>query len=167
VPPVRLDGRRVSSSRVRELVAEGDVEEAERALGRPFVVEGRVVKGDGRGRQLGFPTANVEPDETMIPGAGVYACVVHRDDDFLPAVANVGRRPTFGPRPIGVEAHVLGFDGSLYGSTVRVAFLARLRAEQRFSSAEELVAQVARDLEAARAVLARRPPEALRGVPAC
>jgi riboflavin kinase/FMN adenylyltransferase len=167
VPPVVVAGERVSSSLLREHVRAGRVEEAAAGLGRPFTVEGRVVQGDGRGRQLGFPTANVEPREVMIPGPGVYACVLHRDDDLLPAVTNVGRRPTFGTSPMGVEAHVLDFQGNLYGARVRVAFLARLRAEQRFASAEELRAQVARDVEAARAVLTGRPPESLRGVPAC
>lgn len=153
VPPVVAGGERVSSSRLRALVGCGEVEAAAPLLGRPFSVEGRVVHGDGRGRQIGFPTANLVPHEVMIPGAGVYACALRRDGELLPAVANVGRRPTFGPRAVGIEAHVLDFEGSLYGERLRLAFLTRLRGERRFAGAGELVAQITRDVAAARECL--------------
>lgn len=165
VEPLVLDGDVVSSSRIRRLVEAGRVGDAGALLGRPFVVEGTVVRGDGRGRLIGFPTANVEPREVMLPGSGVYACALKRDEQVLAAVANVGRRPTFGTRPVGLEVHVLGFDGDLYGETVRVAFLDALRPERRFAGAEELVLQVRRDAEAARDSWERRPPGSLAGVP--
>ena len=165
VRPFELHGETVSSSRIRAELAAGRVARAEELLGRPFAVEGRVVQGDGRGRQLGFPTANVEPEQVLVPGPGVYACVLRRDEHLLGAVTNVGRRPTFGPRAVGIEAHVFDFDDRLYGESVRLAFLERIRDEMRFSGPDELVAQIARDSETARALLRERPPETLAGLP--
>jgi riboflavin kinase/FMN adenylyltransferase len=165
VEAVTLHGEVVSSSRIRAAVAAGRVDLAEELLGRPFTVEGDVVRGDGRGRQLGYPTANLEPREVMLPGPGVYACILRRDEQLLGAVTNVGRRPTFGARAVGIEAHVLDFDGRLYGERVRLAFLARLRDERRFSGPDELLAQVERDAERARSVLRERPPSSLAGTP--
>ncbi len=166
VEPLRLHDEVVSSSRIREALARGEVALAEDLLGRPFVVEGRVVKGDGRGRGLGFATANVEPQEVLVPAPGVYACVLRRDEHLLGAVTNVGRRPTFGPRAVGIEAHVFDFDANLYGERVRLAFLERIRDERRFSGADELMAQIRTDCDTARAILASRPPESLAGLPA-
>jgi riboflavin kinase/FMN adenylyltransferase len=165
VEPFELAGGVVSSSRIRGALAEGRVSLAEELLGRPFVVEGRVVKGDGRGRDLGFATANVEPQEVLIPAPGVYACVLRRDEHLLGAVTNVGRRPTFGPRAVGIEAHVFDFDANLYGERVRLAFLERIRDEKRFSGADELMAQIRADCDTAREILARRPPAELDGMP--
>jgi riboflavin kinase/FMN adenylyltransferase len=167
VEPVEAGGDVVSSSRLRTLVSAGRVTEAEALLGRPFTLDGVVVQGEGRGRELGFPTANVEPRGGMIPGTGVYACALRWDEQLLGAVANVGRRPTFGARAVGVEAHVLDFAGQLYGAPVRLAFLRRIRDEQRFAGAEDLVARVRSDVAEARDVLAARPPATLRGVPGC
>ena len=145
---VEVDGEIVSSSHIRALVAAGDVEEATRMLGSPFQMRGEVVTGDQRGRTLGFPTANIVPDEALIcPGHGVYAA--HADGAL--AAVNVGVRPTFGTgRGVLVEAYLLDRNVELYGDMLRVDFLARLRGERRFDSAEALVAQMHEDVRQTR-----------------
>ncbi|MEA2348043.1 MAG: riboflavin kinase / adenylyltransferase [Thermoleophilaceae bacterium] len=152
VPLVELEGETVSSSRIRALVAAGEVATAARCLGGPFLIEGKVVPGDRRGRELGFPTANIVPDDHLAcPGHGVYAAWAHGQ----PAAVNVGVRPTFDTgRGLLVEAHLLDFDGDLYGQTLRVAFMERLRGERRFESVELLVAQMGRDVEEVRRICA-------------
>ena len=156
VPLVEVDGEIVSSTRVRSLVAAGEVEAATRCLGAPFLLEGTVVEGDGRGRKLGFPTANIVPsDDLVCPGHGVYAAFA----DGRPAAVNVGVRPTFETgRGLLVEAHLIDFDGDLYGRTLRIAFISRLRGERRFAGVEELIAQMHRDVEAARELCASFTP---------
>jgi riboflavin kinase / FMN adenylyltransferase len=148
VPLVEVDGEIVSSSRIRSLVAAGEIEEATRCLGAPFLLEGRVVTGDGRGRKLGFATANIVPsDELVSPGHGVYAAFA----DGRPAAVNVGIRPTFDTgRGLLVEAHLIDFDGDLYGQILRIAFISRLRGERRFPVVEDLIEQMHRDVEVAR-----------------
>ncbi len=152
VPLVEVDGETVSSPRIRALVAAGDLEGARHCLGAPFMVEGEVVRGDQRGRELGFPTANFVPDDTLaIPGHGVYAAFA----DGVPAAVNVGVRPTFeSGRGVLIETYLIDRDEDLYGRTLRVAFVERLRGEKRFSSAEDLVAQMQRDVEDAKRVCA-------------
>lgn len=144
----------VSSTRIRQLLAAGRAEEAAVLLGRPHEVRGVVVKGDGRGRQLGYPTANIEvPPEILVPGDGIYAGWYERPSgDTRVAAISVGRRPTFSPdAPASVlEAHLLDFDGDLYGEVARVRFKAWLRAEKKFDSVDALVAQIARDADATR-----------------
>jgi riboflavin kinase/FMN adenylyltransferase len=160
VPLVEVDGETVSSTRIRALVAAGDVEGAMRCLGAPFLLEGTVVEGDQRGRTLGFPTANIVPsDEYVVPGHGVYAAFA----DGLPAAVNVGVRPTFETgRGLLVEAFIIDHDADLYGRTLRIAFVARLRGEKRFEGVDELVAQMRRDVEEAREICASfRGPERL------
>jgi riboflavin kinase/FMN adenylyltransferase len=159
VDPVTLEGVVVSSSRIREYLLEGRVAAARALLGRAFDLDGVVVRGAGRGRTLGFPTANVDTDAEIRPGPGVYA-VRLKTSPFDGAAwrggaANVGSKPTFGGTEVTVEVHVLDWSGDLYGQRVRVEFLERLRPEQRFGSAPELAAQIRRDVEAARAVVAR------------
>ncbi len=156
VPLVEVDGEIVSSTRVRSLVAAGEVEAATRCLGAPFLLEGTVVEGDGRGRELGFPTANIVPsDDLVCPGHGVYAAFA----DGRPAAVNVGIRPTFETgRGLLVEAYLLDFDGDLYGRTLRIAFISRLRGERRFPGVKELIAQMHRDVEAARELCASFTP---------
>ena len=157
VEPVLHDGLPISSSRIREAVARGDVEEAARMLGRPLFVDGRVVEGDKRGRALGIPTANLEVvGETQL-ARGVYAgrCVVPEPD---PAgrhrcVVNVGHRPTFGGSETIVEAHLLDFEGDLYGQRLRVELITRLRDERRFESPEALGGQIRLDIDRARELL--------------
>jgi riboflavin kinase / FMN adenylyltransferase len=152
VPLVEVDGETVSSTRIRALVAAGEVDAARRCLGAPFMLEGEVVEGDRRGRTLGFPTANIVPDDALIiPGHGVYAAFA----DGRPAAVNVGVRPTFDTgRGLLVEAFLIDFDGDLYGRNLRVAFVERLRGERRFAGTEELIAQMHRDVAEAREVCA-------------
>jgi riboflavin kinase / FMN adenylyltransferase len=153
VPLVEVDGETVSSSRVRALVAAGEVDAAMRCLGAPFMLEGEVVEGDKRGRELGFPTANVVPDDRLVaPGHGVYAAFANGH----PAAVNVGIRPTFETgRGLLVEAFLIDHQEDLYGKNLRVAFVSRLRGERRFPSAEDLIAQMHRDVADAREVCAR------------
>ncbi|MGH2963588.1 MAG: bifunctional riboflavin kinase/FAD synthetase [Solirubrobacterales bacterium] len=152
VPLVEVDGETVSSTRIRALIAAGDVAAAGRCLGAPFLLEGEVVEGDRRGRTLGFPTANVIPDDSLVvPGHGVYAGFANG----TPAAINVGVRPMFETgRGLLVEAYLLDFDDDLYGQGLRVAFVERLRGERRFPSVEDLVAQMHRDVEEARELCA-------------
>jgi riboflavin kinase/FMN adenylyltransferase len=147
-PLLEVDGEIVSSSHIRGLLLAGEVAEADHLLGAPFQLCGEVVQGDGRGRTLGFPTANLIPEEALAcPGHGVYAC---RADDHLAAVS-IGVRPTFETgRGELVEAYLLDFDGDLYGRELCLEFLHRLRGERRFASAEALVEQMRRDVARAR-----------------
>jgi riboflavin kinase/FMN adenylyltransferase len=153
----------VSSTRIRRLLAAGEVELATQLLGRPHEVRGPVVRGDGRGGpELGFPTANVAvAEEIELPADGIYAGFYTRADGTVHRSAiSVGRRPTFyepGSAPVLVEAYLLGFDGDLYGEEARVSFWYRLRDELRFESVEELIAQMKADVEAAERVLADLP----------
>ncbi len=154
VAPVLEAGRPISSSRVRDALAGGRVDEALRLLGRAYFVDGVVVRGDGRGRTLGIPTANLAPEPQILPARGVYAALCRlAEGSWRSAVVNVGERPTFGGGRVTLEAHLIGFDGELYNSRLRVAFHDRLRGEQRFASASALVAQIHADVEAARARL--------------
>jgi len=154
VPLVEVEGETVSSSHIRALVAAGEVDVAARFLGAPFMLEGEVVAGDRRGRGLGMPTANLVPDDRIvIPGHGVYAATV---DEYSAAVS-VGVRPTFETgRRVLVEAHLIDFEAELYGRTIRIAFLERLRGERRFDAVEALVEQMRADVERAREVCAAR-----------
>jgi riboflavin kinase/FMN adenylyltransferase len=153
--PVRSgDGEAgISSTRIRELVAGGEVEAAARLLGRPYVLRGEVVAGDRRGRSIGFPTANVLPDPAVVvPGRGVYGGFVRVGEEMHAAAINVGVAPTFDGREDRVEAHLLDFEGDLYGVVVDVSFVGRIRPEKRFSGVGELKKQIARDVEEARRV---------------
>jgi riboflavin kinase/FMN adenylyltransferase len=153
--PVLREGSPVSSSRVREAILSGDVGEARALLGRAFFVDGAVVRGDGRGRTIGVPTANLAPENEILPGLGVYAARFRLPTgEWVPAVVNLGERPTFGGGTPTVEAHLLDFEGGLHGARARLEFLARLRGEQRFSGADALVAQIRKDVARARALLA-------------
>jgi len=151
-PLLEVDGEIVSSSHIRGLVLVGDVAGANRMLGAPFQLCGEVVRGDERGRELGFPTANLIPDEPLAcPGHGVYACLA----DEHPAAVSIGVRPTFQTgRGELIEAYLIDYEGDLYGRQLRIAFVERLRGERRFPSVEELVAQMHRDVEEARELCA-------------
>lgn len=150
-----LQGERtVSSSAIREAVAEGELEAARQLLGRRFHIVGTVVPGDQRGRQLGFPTANLEREGELLPPPGVYAVMCGGVGEKLrPGVANLGVRPTFGSRRFAVEVHLLDCDLDLYGQRLQLEFVQRLRPEQRFSGADELVARIRQDVAEARAIL--------------
>lgn len=162
VSAVALEGVVVSSSKVREYVLEGRVEAAARLLGRSFDLDGLVVPGAGRGRTIGFPTANIDTTNELRPAAGVYAVRVAVLGEAAPqwhgGAANIGVKPTFGGGEVTIEAHLFDFAGDLYGQRLRVQFLERLRPEKRFASASELSSQIGRDLEAARAAVARARP---------
>jgi riboflavin kinase / FMN adenylyltransferase len=154
---VEAEGETISSSHIRGLVAAGEVREASEFLGAPFLFEGEVVHGDKRGRKLGMPTANLVPDDAYVcPGHGVYAAWAHLDGGSYAAAVNVGVRPTFVTgRGLLVEAHLIGFSEDIYGETLRLAFLDRLRGEKRFDSVDELVEQMHRDVEQAREISER------------
>ena len=157
IPPLQIDGEVVSSTRVRESLRSGDVARVRRYLGRPLIIPGRVMRGAGRGRRLGIPTANLEIwDERAYPGGGVYACWAEVAGKRWPSVTNIGFRPTFEedtPRPI-IEAHLLDFDHDLYDQEMRLVFIERLRDERRFNGPEALLEQIARDIGRARTMLA-------------
>jgi riboflavin kinase/FMN adenylyltransferase len=155
VTPILEAGLRVSSSRVRAALMGGDVELAGRLLGREPFVDGRVVRGDGRGGGLGFPTANLDVLNQALPGPGVYAAWCRLPDgETRGAAANVGRRPTFGGGALTVEAHLLDHAGDLYDRTLRLSFVRRLRGERRFAGRDQLIVQIGADVVAARAALA-------------
>jgi riboflavin kinase/FMN adenylyltransferase len=143
----------ISSTRIRALISEGEVTEAAGLLGRPYVLRGEVVVGDKRGRSIGFPTANVVPDaDAIIPARGVYAGFVRFGEEEYAGCTNVGVAPTFGRVESRVEAHLLDFDGDLYGRVVDVGFMKRIREERRFSGIDELTGQIRRDVEEARVI---------------
>lgn len=157
VPPVETDGKAVSSSRIRQAVAEGRMGEARSCLGRPYSVRGVVVRGDGRGRHLGFPTANLNVGnaDKLIPPAGIYAVRGATRAGMHDGALHLGPRPTFKGTPPTMELHLLDFDADLYGEEVRVDFVQRLRDVRPFDTASALVAQMREDVEATRAALER------------
>ncbi len=151
VPPLLRGGAIVSSSRIRELLLAGRVREAEELLCRPYKVTGPVVRGTARGRKLGFPTANVQFTQELLPLPGVYVIDAEADGAPYRGVANVGFNPTFGENSLGVEAHLFDFQGDLYGREMTVWFRDRIRDERKFQSVDELVRQIGKDVEYARA----------------
>lgn len=158
VPLLEADGEIVSSSHIRGLVAAGEVNKATRFLGGPFQLRKEVVKGDQRGRELGFPTANLVPDDRLVlPGHGVYACRVAGPEPLAGAIAavNIGVRPMFVTgRGELIEAYLLDFEGDLYGQELCLEFLARLRGERRFPSVQALIDQMGRDVQRTREIVA-------------
>ena len=154
VEPLILDGEVVSSSRVRRLIADGQITEAGKLLTRPYRIRGMVVHGAGRGNKIGFPTANVDAIDTLLPKIGVYAGAVQIAGQLFAAAINIGPNPTFGEQSIKVEVHVIHWNGPLYGRVLEVDFLARLRDIQRFDGVDMLKQQLQLDVEAALQVLA-------------
>jgi riboflavin kinase / FMN adenylyltransferase len=147
VPEVRLRGCRIGSTRIRELLQQGRVNRARRMLGRPYGVEGRVVRGAERGIKLGFPTANIQPHNRVIPRGGVYITATLIDQQWRRSVTNIGTRPTFDQsKVLSVETHVMNWSGDLYGDVVRVRFLHRLRDEKKFGSIADLKMQIEHDI---------------------
>jgi riboflavin kinase/FMN adenylyltransferase len=157
VAPVQNEGRVVSSSAIRKQIAEGDVASAHTMLGRPYEIAGEVLQGDGRGRTLGFPTANVESANEIVPAHGVYVTETLALAGRFPSVTNVGMRPTIDGVDLRVETHLLGFDEDLYGERVTVRFLAHLRDETQFNDVTELADQIARDRAAAESYFQNQP----------
>ncbi len=147
-PPTLLEGDIVSSSLIRQALLNGDVCKAAKGLGRPYMIQGKVVRGAGRGVQIGFPTANLEHIQTLLPGQGVYAGFVDLHGTPWPAAINIGPNPTFDEQKQKVEVHLIGYQGTLYEQIVNVAFLARLRDTQAFASVEALRRQLTTDVEA-------------------
>ena len=152
VPPLLFEEAPISSTRIRKTIEEGDMVAARHMLGRPHTLQGMVIHGDGRGSGLGFPTANLEPAEVLLPPDGVYATrVVHRGQSY-PAVTNIGFKPTFEGKGRTIESFLLDCDINLYAERVEVQFLQRLRAEKRFASPKELVAQIDLDVAEGRRI---------------
>jgi len=161
IPVVVIDGLVVSSSTIREALAEGDMKKVEKLIGRYFSLMGIVVTGDRRGRSLGFPTANLDlrPDQAL-PADGIYATITHTDDNSLPSVTNIGIRPTFDEKKRLVETYILDFQGDLLGQKITVDLVDRLRDEKRFDTVDELKAQITKDVEQSRKILKERMRQA-------
>lgn len=157
IPPLLVDGVVVSSSAIRQALASGDVGRARKFLGHPYTVRGRVLRGKGRGRQLGFPTANLKPERELILAPGVYAARATWQGGRADAVVNIGIRPTFGEGEYWVEAYLLDFAGDLYETTLSLEFVDRIRPEQKFPDVEALRAQVMRDVSTAARLLRAAP----------
>jgi len=153
VGPLQIGETVVSSSRIRRLIMAGGVEEARSLLGRPYRIRGTVVTGERRGAKLGYPTANIEGIDTLLPSEGIYAGLALVDATSWPAALSVGPNPTFDETALKVEAYLVGYEGSLYGRSIEVDFLARLRDIKRFHSADDLVTQVDRDVAATRQIV--------------
>jgi riboflavin kinase/FMN adenylyltransferase len=154
VQPFKRNGETVSSTAIRDALARGDVAKVTRFLGRNFSLSGPVVRGVERGRTLGFPTANLAVNSNQaLPADGVYATRVRTSSSIYSAVVNIGQRPTFGEKDRTVEVYLLDFEGDLYGEEIKVELVERLRAEKKFDSADELKAQISRDVERARVIL--------------
>jgi len=152
VPPLKIEGEIVSSTLIREAISNGNFTKAATMLGRDYSVFGPVVEGRKLGRQLGFPTANVDVENEQLPPLGVYAVQARIDSTWLPGVANLGRRPTVAENAEpSLEVHLLDWSGDLYGKDLEVRFTRLLRPEMKFSGLEELKAQIQRDIETARA----------------
>lgn len=159
VPAVRIEGRTVSSTLIRQALAAGDIETANRYLGRVFTVSGKVVKGAQLGSRLGFPTANVVTDERQYPADGVYVIKAQSGGRHLRGVANIGVRPTVQSAATRIlEAHLFDFEGDLYASELEISFLHRLRAEKKFDGIEALQAHIVRDCAEAREWFQRSGP---------
>ncbi|MDQ7785149.1 MAG: bifunctional riboflavin kinase/FAD synthetase [Desulfomonilaceae bacterium] len=157
VPPVTVCDKVVSSSRIREHLLNGEIGPANQLLGREFTIEGRVIHGHHRGKALGFPTANLKPEVKLHPPEGVYAVYCRVGDTIHRAVMNIGYNPTFQDRRVSYEVHILDFDQDLYGQTIRVYLVERLRPEMKFSGIDELRAQIAKDAEQGREILSGHP----------
>jgi riboflavin kinase/FMN adenylyltransferase len=155
IGPVEIEGHLVSSSAVRRAISHGELQRAKLLLGRTPSVAGRVAHGHHRGKALGFPTANLRVGRLVLPPDGVYAVRVRVRGEWQPGIANLGFNPTFHQQERSLEAHIFDFDAELYGDRLEIAFVQRLRGEQKFSTPQALALQIARDVEAARQVVAR------------
>jgi riboflavin kinase/FMN adenylyltransferase len=150
---IKLDEETISSTRLRHLILDGDVRTAARLLGRPYNVSGLVVPGKKRGSILGIPTANIRPDKELIPAQGVYAVISCLEKDRYKGVLNIGFNPTFSDTDLSVEVYLLDFNGDIYGKKVDVLFIERIRDEVKFENSEQLVKQIRKDIDEARAIL--------------
>jgi len=157
VPPVLTAEAVVSSSRIRECLMQGEIRKANLMLGREFTIEGQVIHGHGRGKALGYPTANIKPEPKLQPPPGVYAVYCRVCGEIFRGVMNIGDNPTFKDRRVAYEVYILDFDKEIYGETIKVYFVERLRPEEEFSTAEDLRVQIARDVERGREILTGGP----------
>jgi len=154
IPPYTINGEVVSSTLIRQALAQGDMEKVRRLMGHYFQIGGKIIASDRRGRILGFPTANLDIKlQQALPGNGIYATITQVDDKQFPSATNIGTRPTFGEGEKNVETHLLNYKGDLYGKEIRVEFMQKLRDEQRFPSSEELKAQIRKDIREVEAIL--------------
>ena len=155
--PFSFQGKVVSSTEIRKLLASGSVADANLLLGTRHSLEGLIERGDGRGSKIGFPTANISSPTTLVPSNGIYACwskVEAISSEFLPTVLNIGYRPTFDGRRVNIEAHLINCEGGdIYGEKIRLEFVERIRDEMKFPSVENLVQQISLDVEQARMIL--------------
>ena len=157
VPPIIIDGEVVSSTAIRNALAEGDMKRVQNLVGRPFSLHGRIIPGAGRGIELGFPTANLDTDpEQALPAEGVYVGWVHIDDQAYPSMTNIGKRPTFGGSERVVEVYLLDYHSDLYGQELTIDIIEHLRGEIKFDTPEELKKQIAEDVKQGRAILKTR-----------
>lgn len=154
VPPTEVDGAPVHSTRIREALAQGDLARSSQLLGRPYSLIGNVVHGDGRGKEIGFPTANIETQNQVYPPNGVYAIRAKLEERWFDGVLNIGTRPTFNGVNIQVEGHFFNFDEIIYGKSIEIFFVEKIRSEQKFPNSEFLVQQIQRDIAAAIEILA-------------
>ncbi len=164
VGPIKAGAIEVSSTKVRELVLNGDLEGAATLLGRYHFLTGTVVHGRERGREIGFPTANIAPETECVPPDGVYASRVVLPDGVHPAITNIGVRPTFEESQRSIEAHIFHFDRDLYGQKIRIEMIERIRPERKFASADELSHQIALDVRRAKEIITAAAPSAIPGI---
>jgi riboflavin kinase / FMN adenylyltransferase len=157
VEQISLDGEVISSTKIRKLLGEGQVERAARLLGRTYAITGIVVKGDGRGKGLGFPTANIAPKHSIIPAGGVYAVRFFVREKLYDGIANIGVRPTFDENRLTIEVYVLDFNEDIYGEEISLYFIGKIREERKFKSPDDLIRQIAADIRTARGMLAEHP----------
>jgi len=156
VEPVTLDGGVISSTRIRKLIQSGDVSGAARLMLHPYRISGPVIHGMARGRDLGFPTANIKPEKALLPAYGVYAVHVYQGDQKWDAVVNIGNNPTFGDTETSLEAFLFDFEGDLYGSGITVEFIEHIRGEIKFADKRYLIEQIDADCQKAKEILTKR-----------
>jgi riboflavin kinase/FMN adenylyltransferase len=159
ISPIKIRGKIISSSKIRSLIQKGRIEQANRFLGRSFSLLGKVKKGSAQGRILGYPTANIEPQEKLIPARGVYVVTVKIKSDILPGILNIGRRPTFWSKKrssVTIEVHIFNFCKKIYGRNIEIFFVKRIRSEKKFVSHQALLAQIKKDERMAKSILKAR-----------
>lgn len=157
--PVMLDGEIVSSSAIRKYIINGDVKKAARLLGKRYFMEGKIVKGEGRGKTIGIPTTNLASINELVPLCGVYATFLEHDNNFYPSITNIGYKPTFNNEADEktIETYIFYFDGNLYGENIKLHFADRIRSEKKFNSVEELIKQISQDIEEAKRIINNEP----------
>ena len=157
VEQISVGGEVISSTKIRQMLTAGEVEHAAKLLGRPYAIIGIVIKGDSRGKSLGFPTANIASKHAIIPSNGVYAVKLLAREKCLDGVVNIGLRPTFDTKSLAIEVHVFDFNEDLYGEEITLFFIGKLREERKFETAEALIGQIRKDIGTAKEVLALTP----------